>query len=95
MYWKDDKGQVFKSIQNLKDWLDTKKRKLVFAMNGGMYKTDHSALGLFIQEGKTVAPLNKRSGYGNFYLKPNGVLYIDMEITQLFAAQKNLLIMGR
>ena len=45
-------------------------------MNGGMYKTDNSPLGLFIAETKVVATLNTGSGNGNFYLKPNGVFYI-------------------
>lgn len=75
-YWKDDKGQVLGSIQHLKDHLSHKKQKLVFATNGGMYKMDHSPLGLFIKDGKIVARLNKASGSGNFYLQPNGVFYI-------------------
>jgi uncharacterized protein YigE (DUF2233 family) len=45
-------------------------------MNGGMYKTDHSALGLFIQDGKILSPINTATGDGNFYLQPNGIFYI-------------------
>ena len=73
LYWKEDKSQTFKSLQNLKIWLDTKGQKLVFAMNGGMYKNDNSPQGLFINEYKTVTPLDTTNGNGNFYLKPNGV----------------------
>ena len=76
LYWKDEKKEIFRSIQNLKLWLDKNKRKLVFAMNAGMYKTDNSPLGLFIEEQETLSPLNKSAGDGNFYLKPNGVFYI-------------------
>jgi uncharacterized protein YigE (DUF2233 family) len=47
-------------------------------MNGGMYQQDNSPLGLFIQENKTLKPLNTSSGNGNFHLKPNGVFYITM-----------------
>jgi uncharacterized protein YigE (DUF2233 family) len=79
LYWKDDKNQTFKSIQNLKNWLETKNKTLVFAMNAGMYKVDNSPLGLFIQDRKTITPLNIRKATGNFYWKPNGVLYIDTE----------------
>ena len=46
-------------------------------MNGGMYKEDNSPLGLYIENGKTLARLNTASATGNFYLKPNGVLYIN------------------
>lgn len=45
-------------------------------MNGGMYMPDNSPQGLFIQHNKTLNPLDTSSGYGNFYLKPNGVFYI-------------------
>jgi hypothetical protein len=29
-----------------------------------------------VEHGKTLRPANRKSGSGNFYLKPNGVLYI-------------------
>ncbi|WP_153799331.1 phosphodiester glycosidase family protein [Foetidibacter luteolus] len=75
-YWKDDKGKPFRSIQNLRDWLVKQKLTLVFATNGGMYKTDNSPLGLYIQNSVTLSALNRFNGNGNFYLKPNGVFYI-------------------
>jgi uncharacterized protein YigE (DUF2233 family) len=78
-YWKDDKNNPFKTIQALNNWLASKNRQLVFAMNGGMYKEDNSPLGLYIENKKLVTPLNKKSGYGNFYLKPNGVFYITQD----------------
>jgi len=76
LYWKDDSGHILGSIGRLNEYLAGKNKKLVFAMNGGMYKTDYSPLGLFIQAQKTVRGVNTYSGDGNFYLKPNGVLYI-------------------
>ena len=79
LYWKDDQQQIFKSIQNLKSWLDKKHKKLVFAMNAGMYKKDNSAQGLFIENRKLVTALDTTSGAGNFYLKPNGVFYIRVD----------------
>jgi uncharacterized protein YigE (DUF2233 family) len=75
-YWKNDSAKPIKSILNLKKWLEAKHKTLVFAMNGGMYRQDNSPLGLYIEENKTLARLNTFSADGNFYLKPNGVLYI-------------------
>ncbi len=46
-----------------------------FAMNAGMYEPDLTPVGLYIERGRELAPLNTRSGRGNFYLKPNGVFY--------------------
>ncbi|HSC40504.1 MAG TPA: phosphodiester glycosidase family protein [Chitinophagaceae bacterium] len=78
-YWKDDSGHVLGSIQRLKDYLGRRHQKLVFAMNGGMYQQDNSPLGLFIREQRTITKLNTSAGEGNFYLKPNGVLYISRD----------------
>lgn len=78
-YWKDDNGQIFKSINNLKQWIERKNVRLLFAMNGGMYNTDNAPHGLFIDNGKLVVPLDTTNGNGNFYLQPNGVFYITKE----------------
>ena len=79
LYWKDEQQQNFKSIQNLKAWLEKNHKNLLFAMNAGMYKEDNSPLGLFIEDHKTKTSLNTKSGEGNFYLKPNGVFYITAD----------------
>ena len=81
LYWKDDRNSNFGSIQNLKLWLESNKRKLVFAMNAGMYKQDGSPQGLYIENKKTLSPLDTSSGNGNFYLKPNGVFYLTITNT--------------
>ena len=81
LYWKNNSGETFGSIQNIKDWLDSTKTKLLFAMNGGMYKQDHSPQGLFIENSKLLTVMDTSSGHGNFYLKPNGVFYITTSNT--------------
>ncbi len=75
-YWKNDNGEILNSIKKLKSFVESKGATLLFATNGGMYKEDRSPLGLFIQNSKTLAPLNKAKGQGNFYMQPNGVFYI-------------------
>ncbi|RZJ24821.1 MAG: hypothetical protein EOO48_14150, partial [Flavobacterium sp.] len=75
-YWKDDNGEILKSIQNLKSYLERKNRTLVFASNGGMYKKDNTPQGLFIQNQKELFSLDTKAGSGNFYLQPNGVFYV-------------------
>jgi uncharacterized protein YigE (DUF2233 family) len=75
-YWKNDSGEIFGSIQNLKNYVESKNLTLNFAMNGGMYMEDLNPLGLYIQEGKKLNNINKAEGSGNFYLKPNGIFCI-------------------
>jgi uncharacterized protein YigE (DUF2233 family) len=76
LYWKDNRGKIIRTFENLKTFVESKQETLLFAMNAGMYKTDFSPLGLFVENGKIVQPLNNASGEGNFYLKPNGVFLI-------------------
>lgn len=48
-------------------------------MNGGMFAPNFAPQGLFIESGKTQAPLDTTKGAGNFYLKPNGVFYLNAD----------------
>jgi uncharacterized protein YigE (DUF2233 family) len=75
-YWKDAEGRIFGSIESIKLFVEKDNKQLLFAMNGGMYMTDNSPLGLYIEHGKERSKLNTRSATGNFYLKPNGVFYL-------------------
>ena len=51
--------------------------ELIFAMNAGMYHSDRRPVGLYIEEGREIAPIVTRAGPGNFGMLPNGVFYID------------------
>lgn len=77
LFWKDDAGNLLRNFSNLQKLVSAKNKKLVFAMNAGMYQENNTPLGLYVDNQKQVTPLNKKTGLGNFYLKPNGVFYID------------------
>lgn len=77
LYYKDANGKRIKSLGNLKKHVEAKGQKLLFAMNGGMYSPKREPVGLYIEDFKTVATTDTASGKGNFYLKPNGIFYID------------------
>jgi uncharacterized protein YigE (DUF2233 family) len=94
-YWKDDNGQVFRSIQNLKLFIETKNQELKFAMNGGMYMKDNSPQGLFIENSTTFTPLDTLSGTGNFYLKPNGVFYLTKDNKAVVCQTKDFIDNGQ
>lgn len=76
-YWKHENKPI-RSIKKLEEVIDKDKKSLVFATNAGMYLSDQSPQGLFIQNGKTLVQLDKKKEeYGNFYMQPNGVFSID------------------
>ncbi len=52
------------------------KQTLRFAMNAGMFEPDLSPVGLLVANGVQVRPISLDQGYGNFYLKPNGVFLL-------------------
>lgn len=94
-YWKDDNGQIFRNIQNLKQFIEAKNQELKFAMNGGMYMKDNSPQGLFIQNNTTLTPLDTLSGAGNFYLKPNGVFYLTNDNQAVVCRSKDFIDNGQ
>ncbi|HVZ41970.1 MAG TPA: phosphodiester glycosidase family protein [Candidatus Kapabacteria bacterium] len=81
MYWLDDQDRGLRSIQRLRSYVEHTGDRLRFAMNGGMFRKDHSPVGLFIQHGRVLSPLDTSSGPGNFYLKPNGVFLVRKDHT--------------
>ncbi len=77
-FWKNKEGKLIRSLKNLKTVVEQDGKKLQFAMNAGMYQRDRNPQGLYIENGKTIKRLDTlQSGYGNFYLQPNGVFFIE------------------
>jgi uncharacterized protein YigE (DUF2233 family) len=48
--------------------------KLNFAMNAGMYHSDFQPVGLYIEKSNQIKEINETTGFGNFFMQPNGVL---------------------
>jgi len=79
-WWKDDVGKRIGSIRNLKQIVESKGRKLLFATNGGMFDPGFSPHGLFVQHGEILVGLDtQKAGAGNFYMQPNGVFRIGKD----------------
>ncbi|AYA36320.1 hypothetical protein D3Y59_04125 [Hymenobacter oligotrophus] len=77
LYWHDEHGRPLRSLGALQAWLAGQGRTLRFATNGGMYGAGNVPVGLLVQAGRRVVPLDTAAaGRGNFYLQPNGVFYL-------------------
>lgn len=74
-YWKDDNGNVIKSINNLKRYVESKNENLKFATNGGMFEINNIPKGIYIENSRILNKIDPSKGNGNFYLQPNGVFY--------------------
>ena len=77
LFLRDDAGRIFKRFDQLRSWLASRNERLIFAMNAGMFEPDLSPVGLLVQDGQQVSPLNLSDGNGNFFLKPNGVFFVS------------------
>jgi uncharacterized protein YigE (DUF2233 family) len=81
LHWRDpDTGKPFSSIHALQQWGASHGRKLLFASNAGIYDAQGEPLGMYVENGRTLKPLNTAHGdpaAGNFSLLPNGVFAID------------------
>lgn len=70
-------GKPFGSLRKFNDAMARTDQRVVLAMNAGMYHEDLSPVGLLVENGRTLAPLNTSDGTGNFFLEPNGVFLLD------------------
>jgi uncharacterized protein YigE (DUF2233 family) len=76
LFLKDGEGQVYGHFSTLEEALAKDGKTLAFATNAGMYHTDRSPVGLYVDEDGEEMRLVTNAGPGNFGLLPNGVLCI-------------------
>ncbi|TWD57756.1 uncharacterized protein YigE (DUF2233 family) [Agrobacterium vitis] len=69
-------GEAFGGFYPLITQLWAERHTLLFATNGGMYEPDLSPVGLFVSYGIVRKAARTEDGWGNFFLKPNGVFYV-------------------
>lgn len=79
LFLNNSAGEPYGHFNKVNDALAEKGERLTFAMNAGMYHEDRAPVGLYIENGEALAPLNDNDGPGNFNMKPNGVFWIYFE----------------
>jgi uncharacterized protein YigE (DUF2233 family) len=84
---RDAKGHWLRSFARLANALGADGQRLRFAMNAGMYEEDGTPVGLYVENGTVLRPLNMRNAQGNFYMKPNGVFSLENGIARVEPAQ--------
>ncbi|HET6806428.1 MAG TPA: phosphodiester glycosidase family protein [Frateuria sp.] len=80
LHWREPgSGEPFGDIDSLRQWGEKRGRRLLFAANAGIYDASFRPLGLYVEDGEALVPLNMAHGNpasGNFSLLPNGVFAI-------------------
>ncbi|MEO8670474.1 MAG: phosphodiester glycosidase family protein [Tahibacter sp.] len=77
LFWGDDAGKPLHRHSRLASWLSARGRHLRFAMNAGMYHADFTPVGVYVNNSQAWIAPNLASGTGNFFLKPNGVFFVN------------------
>jgi uncharacterized protein YigE (DUF2233 family) len=75
----DPAGKAYGSLDAFNAAMSAQGRAPVLAMNAGMYHEGLPPVGLLVEGGREIAPLNLGDGEGNFFLKPNGVFSIAQD----------------
>lgn len=75
MYWQNEDGKAWGSLRSLLADIN-RDGQVRMAMNGGIYDKAYAPLGLYIEKGRQLTPLNRASGGGNFFIRPGGVFYL-------------------
>ncbi len=86
LFLNGDDGALLGTFGNLENHLGPS--KVVWAMNAGMYHPDRSPVGLYIEQGRQIAPIVTRAGPGNFGLLPNGVLCLGANRAAIYETRR-------
>lgn len=79
IFWQRANGTRIGSFPALHDWLESSGRHLLVATNGGIFLKGFIPAGILVEQGVTRVGLNCDSGWGNFFLKPNGVFAVTAQ----------------
>lgn len=71
--WQDTHGRAYRSLGAAHDTLKAQGKTALMLMNAGIFTTTNTPAGLWIEQGKSLSPLNLQKGKGNFHIQPNGV----------------------
>lgn len=87
LFWKGADGVPLRTFQAVAAHLHRRQKKPVFLMNAGIFEPGGIPSGLHVEDGQELRPINRADGFGNFYLKPNGVFSVDANGAKVVEAE--------
>lgn len=84
LFLKDNRGNPYQSFAAINQQLlkqqsaqqQPASQQLIFAMNAGMFHPNYLPVGLYVEQGRELYPLNTATGTGNFFMQPNGIFLL-------------------
>ena len=86
LFLSDTSGKPFNFFSRIAQALAVHGEQLTLAMNAGIYREDYKPVGLLVIDGHQIHRLNLASGFGNFYMKPNGVFVVSPSGARIVAS---------
>ncbi|WP_224363375.1 phosphodiester glycosidase family protein [Hyalangium versicolor] len=84
----DEQGHALETFEALEKWLSKQGESLLAATNAGIFEPGLVPTGVFVQDGRELAPINPKTGQGNFFWKPNGVFLLGSEGARIVDASQ-------
>ena len=84
LYLNNRNGVPFGNFNALQKELNDKGKELLFAMNAGMYHSDLSPVGHYIEKLSKKKNVVARPGPGNFGMLPNGIFCIGSDMLNIY-----------
>lgn len=88
LVWRRDDGSRLANLAEAEQFAAHSGRSAFFATNAGIFDPTYTPRGLHVEAGKTLHEMNLADGTGNFFLKPNGVFYVDARGARIDDAAK-------
>lgn len=79
LFHADVDGKPYWSLKAFDVAMAAQGRRPLLSMNAGMYHEDLSPVGLLVEEGRQISPIELAQGKGNFFMMPNGVFSIGAD----------------
>lgn len=82
LFWKNADGAPYRTFSSVAEAVRGEGKTLTLAVNAGMYRSDFSPMGLYVEGGRELKPANTAKPAGsagqvpNFYKKPGGVFFL-------------------
>ena len=77
LVWKNSADEPYRTFDQVQAAYTKAGKSVAFLMNAGIYEPGGIPSGLHIEQGKTLHSLNLAEAPGNFFLKPNGVVWLE------------------
>jgi uncharacterized protein YigE (DUF2233 family) len=83
LFWRDTQSRPYRTFSKVAEAVRNQGQDLVFAINAGMYQSDFSPLGFYVEDSEELRRADTTSIEGpsrlipNFYKKPNGIFFLS------------------